>query len=451
MREKEILAQDARRDYEDAGLRPDTVYEYRLVHKDGVLARATTRTRPRQIVRKAPYLVFDSNPSTMTVMWQTTGEPDSTSIQWSTDPQFKSEGGKNSSYGELPVGVDSLGLDENLFSFTIKNLSPDTTIFYRVNVNQKTFAGSFKTPPIASAPEISFYAYGNTRRFPQAHDLVARGIRQDMAQDPARRQTICLHTGDFVTFGMDESYWDSEFFNPNFEHIQKLLASIPLVGALGRHEIARYPWFLPPDDGTGGHFFHKYWPMPMYTTRLPKSKDFYYSFDYGQVHFIVLDGFPVRMDQELGFEVSANVGPASAQYKWLENELVKSQGRWLVVMINTPLYGPANNDPKVKEFFEPLFQKYGVNLVLQGKNSFYAREDISGIPYVTLGGGGAALMNPWPQSGKPPQDYQGVFALDYHFARVDVNPEAMAVSVMKPGGLEIDSFTIKRPGKTAKK
>jgi hypothetical protein len=105
----------------------------------------------------------------------------------------------------------------------------------------------------------------------------------------------------------------------------------------------------------------------------------------------------------------------------------------------------------VKEFFEPLFQKYGVNLVLQGKNSFYAREDISGIPYVTLGGGGAALMNPWPQSGKPPQDYQGVFALDYHFARVDVNPEAMAVSVMKPGGLEIDSFTIKRPGKTAKK
>ncbi|KIX12000.1 purple acid phosphatase family protein [Dethiosulfatarculus sandiegensis] len=451
VREKEILTQDARQDYEDTGLKPDTTYEYRMVGEEGVVARVTARTRPEQIIRKTPYLIFNDDPHTMTVMWQTTGEPDSTSIQWSTDPQFKRSGGKDSSYGELPVGVDSLGLDENLYSFTIKNLSPDTTIFYRVFVNSETYKGSFKTPPSRQAPEVSFYAYGNTRRFPQAHDLVAAGIRQDIAQDPARRQTICLHTGDFVTFGMDESYWDSEFFNPDFEHIQKFLGSVPLVGALGRHEIARYPWFLPPGDGTGGHFFHKYWPLSMLTTRLPKSKDFYYSFDYGQVHFIVLDPFPTRMDPKLGFEVSWNAWPVSAQYKWLEQDLNENQGKWLVVMINSPLYAPIKSDPKVREFFEPLFQKYGVNLVLQGENPFYAREDVEGISYVTLGGGGAALKSPWPKDGKPPKDYQGVFALDYHFARVDVNPEAMVVSVMKPGGQEIDTFSINRPVKGSKK
>ena len=93
----------------------------------------------------------------------------------------------------------------------------------------------------------------------------------------------------------------------------------------------------------------------------------YYSFDYRHVHFIVmstLSDFVVTSDQ----------------YKFIEKDLQKASANdnidWIVVTNYGPFYTspsahPAKND--IRNIYHPLFDKYGVDLVLQGHNHNYQR------------------------------------------------------------------------------
>jgi len=93
----------------------------------------------------------------------------------------------------------------------------------------------------------------------------------------------------------------------------------------------------------------------------------YYSFDFRHVHFIVmstLSDFVVTSDQ----------------YKFIEKDLQKASANdnidWIVVTNYGPFYTspsahPAKND--IRNIYHPLFDKYGVDLVLQGHNHNYQR------------------------------------------------------------------------------
>lgn len=63
------------------------------------------------------------------------------------------------------------------------------------------------------------------------------------------------------------------------------------------------------------------------------------------------------------------------QKRWLEEELKKSTARWKIVVLHHPLYsikGEMNNFSQ-RMMFNPLVEKYGVDLVLQGHEHAYAR------------------------------------------------------------------------------
>ena len=63
------------------------------------------------------------------------------------------------------------------------------------------------------------------------------------------------------------------------------------------------------------------------------------------------------------------------QKKWLEEQLKKSDARWKIVVLHHPLYsikGSMNNLFQ-RTMFNPLVEKYGVDLVLQGHEHAYAR------------------------------------------------------------------------------
>ncbi len=93
----------------------------------------------------------------------------------------------------------------------------------------------------------------------------------------------------------------------------------------------------------------------------------YYSFDYRHVHFIVmstLSDFTVTSDQ----------------YKFIEKDLQEASANenvdWIVVTNYGPFYTspsahPAKND--IRNIYHPLFDKFGVDLVLQGHNHNYQR------------------------------------------------------------------------------
>ncbi|HEX7274958.1 MAG TPA: metallophosphoesterase [Nitrososphaeraceae archaeon] len=93
----------------------------------------------------------------------------------------------------------------------------------------------------------------------------------------------------------------------------------------------------------------------------------YYSFDYRHVHFIVMSTL-------------SDFSITSAQYKFIEKDLQEASANenidWIVVTNYGPFYTspsahPAKND--IRNIYHPLFDKYGVDLVLQGHNHNYQR------------------------------------------------------------------------------
>ena len=93
----------------------------------------------------------------------------------------------------------------------------------------------------------------------------------------------------------------------------------------------------------------------------------YYSFDYRHVHFIVMSTL-------------SDFNVTSDQYKFIEKDLQEASSNenidWIVVTNYGPFYTspsahPAKND--IRNIYHPLFDKYGVDLVLQGHNHNYQR------------------------------------------------------------------------------
>jgi predicted phosphodiesterase len=96
-------------------------------------------------------------------------------------------------------------------------------------------------------------------------------------------------------------------------------------------------------------------------------KEQYYSFDYQNIHFIVLS-------TEIPFLVN------STQYKFVNNDLSKAASNpnidWIIVYYHKQMYTLPSKHPAIpllRSTYHPLFEKYGVDLVIQGHNHNYQR------------------------------------------------------------------------------
>jgi hypothetical protein len=102
----------------------------------------------------------------------------------------------------------------------------------------------------------------------------------------------------------------------------------------------------------------------------------YYRFKKGNVAFYALNSN--YMDKK--------------QVKWLEDELAKDTSEWKVAFMHHPPYssgGKHGSDSQLREVVEPIFVKYGVNVVLTGHDHFYERiVPQKGIFYFVSGAGG---------------------------------------------------------------
>lgn len=78
------------------------------------------------------------------------------------------------------------------------------------------------------------------------------------------------------------------------------------------------------------------------------------------------------------------------QLLWLEKELSLSNAPWKVVFGHHPIYasGHYGSNPEFIKIFTPLFQKYGVQVYINGHEHHYERtRAINGTTYLITGGG----------------------------------------------------------------
>jgi len=157
------------------------------------------------------------------------------------------------------------------------------------------------------------------------------------------------------------------------------------------------------------------------------GKEIYYSFDYGNSHFLVLNS-------EIPNEKRKITGK---QYEWLKTDLQTSQKSFKYVFIHRPLYtredighyfrNCLDKFPSARDSLESLFEKYGVDIVFSGHEHLYYKYIHNNVMHITSGGAGAPLYA---------SEENGGF---YHFILVKVNGKKVAGEIYK---LKDGKFTV---------
>ena len=227
------------------------------------------------------------------------------------------------------------------------------------------------------------------------------------AQLTKARQTFPF---EFVVMLGDNIYGSErpQDFVTKFEKpYQPLLeAKVPFYAALGNH-----------DDPTQRY----YKPFNMNGER-------YYTFSKGSARFFVLDSN--YMDQ--------------TQLKWLEEQLARANDRWKVAYFHHPLYSSGEkhgSEIDLRTQVEPLFMKYGVDVVFAGHEHFYERIKPQNGIYYFIEGGSAKLRKGDIQKGGPLT--ANGFDSDFSFMLAELGKDAMQFQVLSRGGKPVDSGTLR--------
>ncbi len=341
-------------------------------------------------IRKGPRLIYPGINTQMKVVWQLSAE-DTCAIEWWQDGTQIVDSAETVEYGSI-----------HQHAHVITGLLPATKYHYRVIAGIDSLTGSFWTAPEEDATSVKFIAYGDTRTYPEDHDLVAQGIIDAYRSDPAY-QSVIISMGDLVTEGDEEEDWQSEFFNPAYANIQTMLAEVPYHACMGNHE-------------RDGVLFKEYFPYPFVSDR-------YWSFTYGPVHFLVMDQY-------------VNYALGSPQLIWLENELAASTKPWKIVYLHEPGWsaGGHGGNANVQQYIQPLCEAYGVKILLAGHNHYYARCTYNGVQHITTGGGGAPLRTP-----DPSEPYVQFCAEAHHFCKVEIRGRSLTLTAVRPDGSVLET------------
>jgi 3',5'-cyclic AMP phosphodiesterase CpdA len=150
----------------------------------------------------------------------------------------------------------------------------------------------------------------------------------------------------------------------------------------------------------------------------------YYRFTKGNVAFYALNSN--YMDKK--------------QVQWLEDELAKDTSEWKIAFCHHPPYssgGKHGSDKQLREVVEPIFLKYGVNVVLTGHDHFYERmKPQKGIYYFVSGAGGK-LREGDVRDNSPLTDK--FYDQDMSFMLAEVVGNQMYFQVLSRTGETVDS------------
>lgn len=132
-----------------------------------------------------------------------------------------------------------------------------------------------------------------------------------------------------------------------------------------------------------------------------------------------------------------------AQLKWLEKELAASGSDWKVAFFHHPPYssGRHGSHEILRDQLEPLFLKYGVNVVFTGHEHFYARiKPQRGIQYF-VSGSSAKLRR---GDIIPSQLIATGYDQGYTFMLVEVAGDDMHFQTITEDGRTVDAGVVRK-------
>jgi 3',5'-cyclic AMP phosphodiesterase CpdA len=224
---------------------------------------------------------------------------------------------------------------------------------------------------------FSFAVFGDNQGWPGVLPKIIRSINQDPSID------FVVSVGDTVGHPQPQ----------DFQKYLKLVGGLnaPFHQTPGNHDLAWGGW----------RYYVKHFGR------------YYYSFDYEDAHFIVLNNaFKESFDHQ--------------QLNWLKGDLKNNTGRSIFVFMHKPTFDPSQiyrdhvmSGRRVTEELMALFKKYQVKMVVTGHIHGYARAERDGVIYLVTAGAGAPLYLP--------ADFGGF----YHYVKITVDGNKISEQVIK--------------------
>ena len=299
-----------------------------------------------------PYLLAPKTTS-MVAVWETSGsEP--TTIRFGTDANALGDAVTVERDPEAPAYG---GVQTNIYRYKFSELTPGTRYYYEVALaNGEVSRGTFRTLE-ENPTEIRYISITDTHKF----DTKATFDAAVADYDPA----FIIHGGDMVEgTGTQKEQYAFWFNSGEFIH------NYPVVYACGNHDFSDY--------------FDMY-VIDTQTEEYGSAVAGNISFDYGNVHFDLMDSNPWALFQMNAETSGGKMDAATADkieksVQWLKDDLAKNQDKAFRILV---MHHPIS-DPYTKMHIASVAEEGHVDMMLAGHTHSYARA-VSDQPTVGAG------------------------------------------------------------------
>ncbi len=255
----------------------------------------------------------------------------------------------------------------------IDGLAPATRYYYSVGDSAESLAGGndfyFVTSPVTgSDTPTRIWVLGDPGSQSGGGSRAVRDAYAAWAGD--RRADLILMLGDNAyTSGLDHQYQVSVF-----DRFRPFLRNTPLWSVIGNHEGNKAGKREESADSVyqSGPYYEIFsFPKKGESGGVASNTEAYYSFDHGNIHFIMLDSYFSTDDREQF---------RHRMLAWLKSDLSNQRARWIIAAWHHSPYSKGSHDSDdgsresyMRQEILPILESHGVDVVLTGHSHAYER------------------------------------------------------------------------------
>ncbi len=317
--------------------------------------------------------------------------PNSIIVRWRTDSLTSSRVTYGTTLGATTFTADS-ATPTTEHRVLLKGLNPLTKYYYSIGSTAGQLRGNDAQMYFTTAPDsdshvpvrvwtIGDFGHGNVgeRKVRESYEAYA-------ANNPANFQ---LWVGDNAY----QDGTDLEFQNKVFDTVNcfgNTFLNLPFVSTSGNHDYNSIcPWqpslcTADPETHTGPYLNIIDPPTEGELGGVASHRKLFYSMDYGDIHFVILNSELGSLTAAYNWSGVLNTDTAftSPMLEWLKADLAATTKKWKVAVWHQCPYSAQNNftDDGIQVFciaarnhFNPILERYGVDLVLTGHDHNYQR------------------------------------------------------------------------------
>ena len=413
----------------------DTIYS-RIARTAAVVSGQEIKPLLDSESRYIRQIVAQDNSTSRTIMWQSDNSEADAVIEYRLEGAEKSQ-----TIGATDKVFTDDGSTTYIHEATLTGLTPNTKYEYRVGYGTDRRSDWYRLETAgASVYDVLIYPDSQSGDYSQWEEIV----KSSALRNP--RTALYISMGDLVDNGEHAYQWRTWL-----NSIKPLSANVPLATTLGNHEMYTLDWKM-----REPYAYLNYFAVPPNGNETFNRR--YYSYDFGDVHYVVLDTMLYESNHEDNHDTH-HPDLYDVQVQWLRQDLTANTKKWTVVLMHRDPFQYAFDRPGANRavgfddegvLFMPIFDEFNVDLVLSAhlhsyRNRGHVRNfdrDSSGPLYILTGIAGDARRPKWKEH--PLDVYVAPDRDKNNYMTMTVTPNKLIVKAFLPDGTQLDESVIEK-------